>query len=121
MYAHVKGRTQAMKTDHTYILIFHTDPGHGWLEVPVKEVRNSGVPISQCSYIKGDKAYLEEDCDAPAYLNYLDEKHIAYIIDRDVHVNHDHPIRNYNNWPEEWTATHEEVMKYSKKRVYQND
>ena len=121
MYAHAKGRTQAMKTDHTYILIFHTDPGHGWLEVPVKEVRNSGVPISQCSYIKGDKAYLEEDCDAPAYLNYLDEKHIAYIIDRDVHVNHDHPIRNYNNWPEEWTATHEEVMKYSEKRVYQND
>ena len=110
-----------MKTDHTYILIFHTDPGHGWLEVPVKEVRNSGVPISQCSYIKGDKAYLEEDCDAPAYLNYLDEKHIAYIIDRDVHVNYDHPIRNYNNWPEEWTATHEEVMKYSEKRVYQND
>ena len=110
-----------MKTDHTYILIFHTDPGHGWLEVPVKEVRNSGVPISQCSYIKGDKAYLEEDCDAPAYLNYLDEKHIAYIIDRDVHVNHDHPIRNYNNWPAKWTATHEEVMKYSEKRVYQND
>lgn len=110
-----------MKTDHTYILIFHTDPGHAWLEVPVKEVRDSGVPISQCSYIKGDKAYLEEDCDAPAYLNYLDEKHIAYIIDRDVHVNHDHPIRNYNNWPKEWAATHEEVMKYSEKRVYQND
>ena len=94
-----------MKTNHTYILIFHTDPGQGWLEVPVKEVRDSGVPISQCSYIKGDKAYLEEDCDAPAYLNYLDEKHIAYIIDRDVHVNHSHPIRNYNNWPKEWAAT----------------
>jgi hypothetical protein len=56
-------------------------------------------------YIKDDKAYLEEDGDAPAYLNYLDEKHIAYTIDRDVHVNHSHPIRNYNNWPKEWAAT----------------
>ncbi len=98
-----------MRTDHTYILVFHTDPGHGWLEVPVKEVRNSGVPISQCSYIKGDKAYLEEDCDAHAYLNYLDEQNIAYTISRDVHVNHSHPIRNYKNWPKEWTATQEQL------------
>ena len=91
-----------MKTDNTYVLTFHTDPGHGWLEVPVKEVRESGVPISECSYVKNDMAYLEEDCDATAYIDYLDKQNIAYTIGRDVHVDHSHPIRDYRSWPKEW-------------------
>ncbi len=44
----------------------HTDPGHGWLEVEKAELVKLGIAdkISGYSYMKGDTAYLEEDCDA---------------------------------------------------------
>jgi hypothetical protein len=46
-----------------------TDPGHGWVKVPVRALVELGVAhrISECSYRKGDNAYLEEDCDAPTF------------------------------------------------------
>jgi hypothetical protein len=49
---------------------FFTDPGHGWLEVPRREVVASGVSISAYSYYDPvtDMAYLEEDADAWAWL-----------------------------------------------------
>lgn len=49
---------------------FFADPGHGWLEVPRAEVLASGAKISGYSYYDPatDMAYLEEDCDAPAFL-----------------------------------------------------
>jgi hypothetical protein len=50
---------------------FFEDPGHGWLEVPRAEVVASGARISRYSYYDPatDMAYLEEDCDALAFLN----------------------------------------------------
>jgi hypothetical protein len=54
--------------------VFFSDPGHGWLAVPVEDVALVGAvrDISYYSYVKktGDKYYvwLEEDCDAPAFL-----------------------------------------------------
>lgn len=49
---------------------FFVDPGHAWLEVSRAEVVASGAEISRCSYYDPatDMAYLEEDCDAPAFL-----------------------------------------------------
>ena len=49
---------------------FFADSGHGWLEVPRAEVVASGAKISTYSYYDPltDMAYLEEDCDAPAFL-----------------------------------------------------
>lgn len=49
---------------------FFADPGHGWLEVSGAEVVASGVKISKYSYYDPltNMAYLEEDCDAPAFL-----------------------------------------------------
>ena len=46
-----------------------TDPGHGWLEVPLADVLAAGVKdaISGCSYQNADNAYLEEDCDLAAF------------------------------------------------------
>jgi hypothetical protein len=49
---------------------FHHDAGHGWLCVPcgdVADVQMKGK-ISGYSYMRSGKAYLEEDCDAPAFL-----------------------------------------------------
>lgn len=47
-----------------------TDSAHGWLVVQAESVRASRADISSYSYISPDGAwaYLEEDCDAPAYL-----------------------------------------------------
>lgn len=44
------------------------DPGHSWLVVPLRDVRRLKFRPSQCSYYHGGFAFLEEDCDAPAFL-----------------------------------------------------
>jgi hypothetical protein len=51
-------------------LTFIADPGHGWLRVPLTEIVALGLEtqISLYSYIQGQYAYLEEDCDCPLYL-----------------------------------------------------
>ena len=46
---------------------FIEDPGHGWIEVSMLELKNLGISdkISGYSYMSRDRfwAYLEEDCD----------------------------------------------------------
>ena len=48
---------------------FISDIGHGWLEVPIKELLDMGIEnkITNFSYMKGDYAFLEEDCDATTF------------------------------------------------------
>lgn len=51
-------------------LKFHSDPGHGWLQVPLSEIQKLGIgkDISHYSYMSrrgpNPLVYLEEDCDA---------------------------------------------------------
>ena len=49
---------------------FHTDPGHGWLEVPLLVLQELGIneDISSYSYTDGQNVYLEEDCDAGKFV-----------------------------------------------------
>lgn len=56
-------------TPHT----FHTDPGHGWLEVYHQDLIVLDImgSISGFSYRDGEKVYLEEDQDAGIYINAL--------------------------------------------------
>lgn len=46
-------------------LTFISDPGHGWLRVPLTDIAALGIEgdISEYSFIDGSFAYLEEDCD----------------------------------------------------------
>jgi len=76
-------------------LIFHEDPGHGWLEVPFIELVHLGVAgkISTCSYMNAGKAYLEEDCDAGIYLDALNALDIKYEFNTVYKDNT--PIRTY--------------------------
>ena len=57
------------RTPHT----FHTDPGHGWLEVYHQDliILNIMGTITGFSYRDEDKVYLEEDLDAGTYINAL--------------------------------------------------
>lgn len=49
---------------------FHTDPGHGWLAVPIEDVTESGIEPTRCSFHNpaSSTVFLEEDIDAPAFL-----------------------------------------------------
>lgn len=49
-------------------LRFISDPGHGWLVVPIDDVHESGIEVSNFSYMDMEFYYLEEDCDATKYL-----------------------------------------------------
>ena len=72
-----------------YIRIY--DPGHSWLKVPVRDVRDSGVfnKITKCSYIKGKYQYLEEDCDLYTFHTAMIGK--GYTIDiTPIHVDDFH-------------------------------
>jgi hypothetical protein len=59
---------------------FHTDPGHGWLEVTFNDLSAVGVTLNQISkYSYADsrngRLYLEEDCDAAIFIAAFVEKH----------------------------------------------
>ena len=49
---------------------FITDPGHGWLSVPLEDLKRLGIAdqITHYSYMTHQRAYLEEDVDAGVFL-----------------------------------------------------
>ena len=59
---------------------FYIDPGHGWLAVRVQDLRAldlSAVDFTKYSHVSGDGAvfFLEEDCDAPKFINAYRARH----------------------------------------------
>lgn len=52
-------------TTYRYII----DGGHGWLEVPLAKLGELGFVPTRYSYRSDTFAYLEEDCDMPAFLH----------------------------------------------------
>lgn len=78
-------------------LIFFTDPGHGWLQVPTAELVRLGIvdKISTCSYIsrEGTLAYLEEDCDYGVYFKAAGLTHETAERIPTQHTNYDSFIR----------------------------
>jgi hypothetical protein len=47
-----------------------SDAGHGWIQVPITELIRLGIAdqITSYSYMFGNNAYLEEDCDYSTWL-----------------------------------------------------
>ena len=78
-------------------LTFHSDPGHGWLEVPKVIVHGLGkqicAAISFYSYQDERNLYLEEDCDAPLIFNEL--KKTFTITEKCVSYDDEAPIRKF--------------------------
>lgn len=82
---------------------FHSDAGHGWLEVPMQELKELGIDqaISPYSYISEDEqtAYLEEDCDCSTWAVAYGMKHGAIPeFDREHHRG-DAPCRYMRHYP----------------------
>jgi hypothetical protein len=79
--------------------VFHTDPGHGWLEVSKDELSlfNIADKISSYSYKLGNKVFLEEDCDAGLFINALENKGIKFTYTT-INSNTDSIVRTYKRY-----------------------
>lgn len=84
-------------------LHFYEDPGHGWLKVPVKLLEELKIvdQISHYSYLLGQHAYLEEDCDAGKLIDALKQKGAAYKV-VPHHCQNESAIRNYYPFTAQW-------------------
>jgi len=81
---------------------YHTDPGHGWLAVKVKDAKAVGLDVrdfTSCSYKSksGQTLYLEEDCDMTIFWeawtkNYPGEVFWSHV--RPCHTNKRHWVRS---------------------------
>ena len=74
---------------------FHSDPGHGWLEVSIPDLRRVGLApsdFSAYSYQHLDKVYLEEDCDAAVFIRTY-EQVVGPFAFTESHLSYDHWIR----------------------------
>lgn len=82
---------------------FHTDAGHGWLEVLQADYEAAGLSardFTRYSYQKkgahGLTFYLEEDQDAPLFLHKYKTTTGHSPLLPEIHAPYgDHPIRNY--------------------------
>jgi len=77
---------------------FHSDPGHGWLAVPIDEVTQLGLAISNYSYTDGATVYLEEDLDATAFLNAYEEVTGTRPFIGTMRYDSDAPCRSMTRW-----------------------
>lgn len=80
----------------TLELTYHSDPGHGWIFADNETLASLGLnsgSFSCYSYKDENGVYAEEDCDAGVLIAAMKEKGIEFTF-REVHLNHDHWIRN---------------------------
>ena len=78
----------------------YADPGHCWMKVKIAELEKLGISrcISEFSHVRGDYAYLEEDCDAGVLVDALEERGIEPKF-RFHHTDNRSKIRGYASFP----------------------
>jgi hypothetical protein len=78
---------------------YYNDPGHGWLKVDWTELKRLGLnptDFSRCSYRRRNTFYLEEDCDAPKFIEAWEANNGTKIKLAERHANNSSRIRNYD-------------------------
>lgn len=62
---------------------YYEDGRHGWIKVPKKDLVALGIAdqISEFSFMNGDYAYVEEDCDASILHNALQKLGVRVSCD----------------------------------------
>ena len=71
-----------------------SDPGHGWLEVNLKDFPFAQKSATGFGFKNGDFIYLEEDVEAIDFLVELRQRGIAFEVDEETH-NDEWEGRNY--------------------------
>jgi len=81
-------------------LDFISDPGHGWCKTPVKLLQKLDLveKITHYSYIRGDYAYLEEDCDLSLLMAAARDKGIALSFRERNSPERPSRVRNYEHY-----------------------
>jgi hypothetical protein len=80
-------------------LVFHSDAGHGWLAVRIRDVISLEIAdqISSYSYQRGATVYLEEDADMRLFVQAAAAAGFQYQI-RQGRVCDRSPVRGYERW-----------------------
>lgn len=83
----------------TLTLNYYQDPGHGWVKIKLDKLKQLGIDedISYFSYMRGEYAYLEEDCDLNRLYQACDKQGIELIL-RDHIADKSSKIRNYQSY-----------------------
>ena len=79
--------------------VIYADPSHAWCKVPKKLLVKLGIAdqITGFSYVRGEYAYLEEDCDLSLLVSTLQVKGISIQFD-ERHTNKSSKIRSYQSY-----------------------
>lgn len=82
---------------------YYSDPAHGWYRVQRTALHQLGVAnkVSNCSYQRGNYAYLEEDCDGPLVIRAAEAVGIAVRIVEHKPTQGDSHIRSMEYYKEE--------------------
>ena len=88
-----------MKIAHK-VYKFYSDAGHGWLCVSKKKLVKLGIAdkVSGFSYVRNDNVFLEEDVDAPLFLNEMKKHGFSYDIKHLPTTNKTSKIRGYKSY-----------------------
>jgi GTP cyclohydrolase II len=80
--------------------LFHSDPGHGWLQVKRQELKDLGIldKISHYSYQKRGDVFLEEDCDYSLFMHEMRARGKTVQITELVSKNDDSIVRSYEGF-----------------------
>jgi hypothetical protein len=78
---------------------YFQDPSHGWVEVPIAELRRLNVAdkISRYSHRNGHLAYLEEDCDFSVWMEAKKAAGEEYNI-VEHNTNNDSIVRSFKGY-----------------------
>lgn len=77
-------------------LNYYQYPGHGWIKTPKALLQRLGIAgdISTYSYMRGNFAYLEEDCDAERLFQAAGRAGMVIQLNH-MHANKQSKIRAY--------------------------
>lgn len=94
MRSKISIRNKSMKIIYTY----HTDGGHGWLEVPRHMLFDLKIEhtITAFSYQRKDKVYLEEDMDMATFIDAMKAK--DFEVGWVENYTATSPIRDYDHF-----------------------
>jgi len=76
----------------------YADPGHAWAKVKKSTLAKLGIAdkITTYSYMRGDYAYLEEDCDLSTLVSALRAAGVPFEFKEHVARFKQSKIRNYD-------------------------
>lgn len=80
----------------TSVYTFFSDSGHGYLEVPLTELKRLGIDkdISSYSFTRNGLVYLEEDCDYSVFIDAKAKANEPFDY-KAIYMDGDAPCRGY--------------------------